>query len=916
MRRLRSWWRSAFDVRPGEGSRVVLLGLYFASIMVANNILKPVSWGLFLNRFEISRLPYLYLLIAAVGGLLAYLYTRMAVLASLEAAVSAATAVCVASLVLFWMLIDVGSTGLLYVFSVFVSLVGIVFLAQGWLIAGTFFDSREAKRLYGLLGLGAIVGAAAGSSLTALAAARWGTKNLLPAAAVFLLLAFASLKGAAFAARRSGRNRRDRPEPDPARQQFRFQDLAASLARYRHLQVIVGIIAITFCVEVLVEFQFNALAKEAFRGDELTAFLGWFNAALSGVTFLLQVFLTTLVVARLGVGRTLAIAPLAVGSASLGVMAAPGLLTASLVRLGEAATRYSINRTAIELLYLPLPAELKARTKTFVDVFMDRFGRGMAAMILLGLSALGWTAPRRLSLVLVALAAGWAFLAWQARREYTATVRRRIEARRLSLAEARVPVQDRETIRLLEQIARGESPRQVIYALSLLYDAPGYDLAPLLEQVVRHPAPAVRAKVYELARAIGYPGLATQALGEIRSGDLVQPELAAEAVAYLLAVSPDSDALAAELVRHEQSVVAEAALRAASGRRQLLETLVTDDWLRARARSDDPAQRALAAVAAGLRPAADVGLLLPLLEDPVASVAAAAIRAAGTLRHPDCLDTVIRRLGDRRLRRAALEALIAYGEPVCAVLAERLLAETTPPPVRRQIPRVLAALASQSAAEALERCLSVAEPPIRTAVLKALSRLRERAPHLRFTPDRITDEIRHEARSYYQLFATLEQFRRSRPGGPAVDLLVRTLESRLYQTLDRLFRLLGLRYPPGPIYAAYLAVVHRRGEELSSAIEFLDSVLDPRLKSMLLPLVDGSPYLLEVGRDVFGIEIPNLESAIRHQIGLGDPWLVACAVAAAAELRLTGLRADIAAVAEHADEVAAPVARQAAAALA
>ncbi len=378
MRRLRTLRRRAFDVRPGEYGRVALLGTYFASIMVANNILKPVSWGLFLNRFEISRLPYLYILIAAVGGLLAYLYTSVAVRASLETAVAAATAV-----------IDVGSAGLLYVFSVFVSLLGIVFLAQGWLIAGVLFDSREAKRLYGLLGLGAIAGAAAGSSLTALAAARWGTKNLLPVAAVFVLVAFSSLKAAAFAARRGGRELSGRLRPDPARQRFRLQDLAGSLARYRHLQVIVGIIAITFCVEVLVEFQFNALAKAAFSGDELTAFLGRFNAILSGVTFLLQVALTTLVVARLGVGRTLAIAPLAVGAASLGVMAAPGLLTASLARLGEAAARYSINRTAIELLYLPLPAELKARTKAFVDVFMDRFGRGAAARLLLGITAVG-----------------------------------------------------------------------------------------------------------------------------------------------------------------------------------------------------------------------------------------------------------------------------------------------------------------------------------------------------------------------------------------------------------------------------------------------------------------------------------------------------------------------------------------------
>jgi AAA family ATP:ADP antiporter len=915
MRGLRSLWRRAFDIRPGEHRRVLFLGLYFAAIMVANNILKPVSWGLFLNRFDVSRLPYLYLLMAAAGGLLSYLYTKTAVVASLEAAVAAATGVCVAALLAFWALIDVGSTGLLYVFSVFVSLVGIVFLTQGWLLAGAFFDSREAKRLYGLLGLGAILGAAGGSSLTALAAASWGTGNLLPAAALFVALAYGSLKCAAMAARKAGSVRPAPPESEPARP-FRFRDLTAALARYRHLQVIVGVIGVTFGVEVLVEFQFNALAKQTFSGDELTAFLGRFNALLSGVTFLLQAFLTTLVVARLGVGRTLAIAPLAVGTASLGVLAAPGLLTASFTRLGEAATRYSINRTAIELLYLPLPGDLKARTKAFVDVFMDRFGRGAAALMLLALIATGWAEPRRLSLVLVVLAAGWVILAWHARREYTDTLRRRIEARRLDLAEARFSVRDRETVRLLEQAARSPSPRQVIYALTVLGEAPGYELGPLLEEGVRHPAPAVRAKVYELARTANYPGLVSQALDEVRAGRLPAPELAAEAVAYLVTVSPDSESLAAELVETGDPVLAEAVLRAAAGKRRLLETLVTDEWLIARAQSDDPAVRASAALAMGLRGAPDATLLLELIDDPAESVAIAAIRAAGALRHAACLDRVIERLGDRRLRRAAIDALIGYGEAVCGILADRLLAETTPEPVRRQIPRALAGLVSQNAAEALERCLAVSHIDVRTAVVKALSKLRQKAPHLRFSPERITEEIRQEARSYYQLYASLERFRRSRPAGRATELLGRTLEGRLDQTLDRLFRLLGLQYPPGPIYSAYRAVVHRRSEELSSAIEYLDNVLDPRLKSILLPMLDGSPYLLDVGRDAFGIEVPDLESAIRQQIRLGDPWLVACAAAAAAELRLRSLRADLAAIAERPDERVAPVARQAAAALA
>ena len=53
---------------------------------------------------------------------------------------------------------------MLYVFNVWVSLFSIVMVSQGWLVAANIFDSRQAKRLYGLLGLGALLGGLIGSA--------------------------------------------------------------------------------------------------------------------------------------------------------------------------------------------------------------------------------------------------------------------------------------------------------------------------------------------------------------------------------------------------------------------------------------------------------------------------------------------------------------------------------------------------------------------------------------------------------------------------------------------------------------------------------------------------------------------------------------------------------------------------------
>ena len=491
MNKLRSLWRGAVDVREGEWLRTLFMGLYFVCVLFARNILKPVADALFLNEYPIDRLPYLYLLIAVFGGVAAYLYTKVVVKTSLRAAVLVATLLCAVGVTVFWQLLDVGPTWLLYLFSVFVSLFGIVFVSQGWLIAANIFDSREAKRLYGLLGLGAIVGAAFGGTFTAFAARVAGSTNLLPVAALFVLLAYGALHAAIVAGKsapgRTSPVERARKEEEQVAT-FTFRDLLSAVTRYRHLLVIVGIISMTFLVEVLVEFQFSAEAKRRFEddpsGQELTAFLGMFNGVfLSTTTFVLQFFFTTFMVSRFGVGRTLLVAPVAVGVAATGILAVPGLLTSVIARTAEAATRYSINRTAIELLYLPLPAELKNRTKTFVDVFVDRLGRGVAALLLLLITAFGVGSGRLLAGLIALLAGLWVLLALRATKEYLSTVRRRVESRRLDLEGARITVQDTETVRLLEHVARGPNPRQVSYALSLLDDAPNYKLGPLLEEV-------------------------------------------------------------------------------------------------------------------------------------------------------------------------------------------------------------------------------------------------------------------------------------------------------------------------------------------------------------------------------------------------------------------------------------------------
>src|SRR6476660_7511364 len=88
MSALKRFWRSVFDIRPGEYRKTLFMALYLMLVLFAYYILKPVSRSLFLNKFDIDKLPYLYILIAVAGGLLAYVYTKVALHFSLQVAVT------------------------------------------------------------------------------------------------------------------------------------------------------------------------------------------------------------------------------------------------------------------------------------------------------------------------------------------------------------------------------------------------------------------------------------------------------------------------------------------------------------------------------------------------------------------------------------------------------------------------------------------------------------------------------------------------------------------------------------------------------------------------------------------------------------------------------------------------------------
>jgi AAA family ATP:ADP antiporter len=189
--------------------------------------------------------------------------------------------------------------------------------------------------------------------------------------------------------------------------------------------------------------------------------------------------------------------------------------------------------------------------------------------------------------------------------------------------------------------------------------------------------------------------------------------------------------------------------------------------------------------------------------------------------------------------------------------------------IRLRIPRVIANMGTQRAADVLTESLEFDDPDIRYEIVRALNHLRKTQPVLRFDDGRIARSIVDEAHLYSQTLASLRaqiinrQVKtpdqpESRQAQASRKRLIRALEKKLDKTLETIFRLLGLKYPPDEILTVYQQMRSGKQDVRTNAVEYLDNLLDWPLKRAVIPLVESTfmENLVERTLHQFGLKVP------------------------------------------------------------
>ncbi|MCB1863883.1 MAG: hypothetical protein KDG50_00505 [Chromatiales bacterium] len=357
--------------------------IYFFCLLGAYYLIRPVR-DAFGVASGIDKLPWLFtatfivmLLIVPLWGWAVRRYTRARLVPGVYLAF-------IAQLLVFYGLLlgEIAPRIVAPVFFVWLSVFNLFVVSVFWSFMSEVWSSAQARRLFGLIAAGGSLGAVAGPAATAMLVDRVGAAPLLLISSTLLALALVAVRVI---------ERRLSPHAtqasDPRGSVF---DGVKLIIRSPYLGLIAVYVALYTLLSTFLYFEQARIVGEAFA--DTAARTRWFaqvDLAVNVLTLLAQVTATHRLVAWLGVGRTLALIPAAVGVGLLALAFAPGLILLAAVQIIRRAGNYALARPAREMLFTVVNRAERYQAKNAIDTLVYRGGDAAAGWAYKALAAFG-----------------------------------------------------------------------------------------------------------------------------------------------------------------------------------------------------------------------------------------------------------------------------------------------------------------------------------------------------------------------------------------------------------------------------------------------------------------------------------------------------------------------------------------------
>jgi AAA family ATP:ADP antiporter len=857
---LRNVIQKVFDVREGEFKVSFWMLSYIFLIIAVLLIVKPTVNALFLSELGIEQLPFAFLIVAITAIISSFFYSKALTRYSLNKIIEITLITSVVILVSLGILLKLDILGgwLLYIFYIWVAIYAVLSASQFWVLANLVYNVREAKRLFGFIGSGAILGGIFGGYLTSFLAPLIGNENLIFLAAFLLSFCIPLLRNIwKLRIRNLGRFKEKKRMVTSSERPWNL------IIKSKHLTYIACIVAVSVLVAKLVDYLFSDFASAAILDpDELTSFFAFWFSTFNLVSLAIQLFFTQRIVGIWGVGFSLLLLPIGIFSGSLFFLILPELSAVVVIKAMDGILKQSVHKSATELLALPLPFDLKNKTKSFIDVVVDSIATGLAGFLLIFVIQ-GLKLPSFFIAVLIMMLVGlWVFFILKVRKEYYKTFRKNLESITVGTGKReKVNYKQSSVLQGMRTVFKTGTEEQILFMLGKLMEINDKRFENDVQNLLQHPSTKVRTAALQNLYFMNNSVMVSDLASLLNTDD---DALTLATLEYMLAhAGKNSDWVYHHYLDHDHSNISETALYCLAREARDNPTLKSSYRLKERIEekikewAKNPADHSSLKILLKTIGVADMPQFYPLITENFrhsdSEVVETAIMAAGLSMNAQFINDLLLFLPNKRYRVTAATALHNYGHTMISVLSTTIKEKNLPVESIRFIPMVIKGFGSQEAVRHLFHLLDDADLTIRLETIRALSDIRRSNPELKFNRFKVVAIIYDECKLHHKTLSAMHtqiiiSYRNRKKSNQEIKQeereartsLLELLERRLDAGLERIFKLLGLRYPQMDVDIAYEGLQSEKQEARINALEFLDNLLTGDLKRTLLPIIEES----------------------------------------------------------------------------
>jgi len=862
---IKSLFKKTFNIREDEVRIAFLMQLYIFLIITVLLLVKPTVTALFLSNLGSEQLPYGYLLVATVAVLSSMAYNRMVKIFSIK---TIASFTLIIFSIFFFILSyvvykGINSTWILYFYYLSISLFGVLATSQFWVIANIVFDIREAKRLFGFIGAGAIAGGIFGGYLTTLLANLFGNGIVILTASILLLLCLPIILFI-WRIRIDQVNKYTKEENQDDHKSI-FDSSFGLILRSKHLVNLAAVVGVSVLVAKLIDFQFSDFAHRAFTdSNDLASFFGFWFSSFNIIALMIQLFLTNKLLSRFGVSSNLMVLPVSLIVGSILFLVFPELLVLILIKGVDGSFKQSINKAAFEISFLPVSYESKKQAKPFIDVVVDSVATGIAGFLLLFVIKALEVDTTYITMITIFFLLIWFFLIYRLRISYFETFRKNIRelAGSSSLGQGN---KKKKNLGIIISVLQNGSEKEIIKLLDHMDHEQVKIYRSSIVNLIDHPSDKVKASAIRSIYTFHNKAIVSKIknLLETNTDDVV----VYESMEYLLQYSSDyQNDIFKNYLDHKKDYLKNAALLCLT--RASRNNKVLDVKYHLDKRIEDQIEE-FTIYEDIQRKVELVALLLTIgnsekekyfffidkylkSKDPV--LVKFAIQAAGLTQNEKYIEILINLIDKKGHHKDVVDALKNYGNSIVQTLysmdEENQLEEN----IRGYIPGILEAFDTKQSVVTLLRLLKSNDVLVRLNATKSLKSLKNKDIKLKLSNKRLSDNVFIECMFFKNTLTSINslekvqtkseaQFKKGSGKITQKELtsrksLISLLQNNLDLSLETIFYLLTEKYKDTDMEVVFQGIKNDTKESRINAVEFLSNLLDTELKDELLPLLE------------------------------------------------------------------------------